>query len=147
MNDRMTSPEDSAAHVDLERLLRAYYRAEMPHPWPRLNLPSRSARRPGLAQHLVRYALAACVVLGLLTYWGLAGQFNSDNATPGLDPLVGPIGLKSARPRTSAVPAQQLSPVEHQVTPAGNDAKVFEEDTPTGRAMILIGPSNAKGPR
>ncbi len=44
-------------------------------------------------------------------------------------------------------PVKHLVPMERQRTPAGNDAQLFEEHTPGGVVINVIGPSNAKAPR
>jgi hypothetical protein len=131
-------------HV-VDRLLREYYETEMPHPWPRLSLPPvRAAGRPAnrAIRPFFRFALAASVVVALLGYWLLAGQFGGGGNRPALNGSP-EIGDKAGhRP-----PIKHLVPIERQRTPGGNDAQVFEEGTPGGNVMILIGPTNSKSLR
>ena len=65
---------------EVDRLLSAYFRKEMPQPWPELKLPADSfpptlepaaARRPLIRS---RWALAASIALLLLGHWLLAGK-------------------------------------------------------------------------
>lgn len=65
----------------LDQLIRAFYRAEMPDPWPALKLPTATASAPAPPRERVhpwlsgRMALAASVVLLLCGTWYLAGLF------------------------------------------------------------------------
>src|SRR5262245_21559757 len=85
---------------DLDELLRAYFQAEMPRPWPRFQsptkarlLPLRPQSPPTLPQWTSRVALVAAAVLLLL---GLA-LLPRPNATSGERPDVLPtIGPPSA---------------------------------------------------
>jgi hypothetical protein len=140
MIDRTTA---GRASLDVDRLLRDYYRAEMPNPWPRLTLPGTPLRRtpPRFSRHLLRFALAASVVIGLLSYWSLAGLFPNEGSL--VRSLDGPEIGKTNRP----VPSKHLAPVEQIRTPGGNNATVFEEETPGGIAINVLGTSNSKGPR
>jgi hypothetical protein len=137
MNELFDETSAGPAVVEVDRLLTAFYQAEMPHPWPRLKLPrERGVRRavPGLRQ----LALAASMLLALVAYWGLTGLFAPQGASI----------LPSNRPEISEhQPVKHLVPMERQRTPAGKDAQLFEEDTPGGVVINVIGPSTSKGRR
>lgn len=68
----MYRPDD-----EIDRLLRAFYRAELPSPWPELKLPAGPAARPAVRWSLLRsrLALAASVLVLLLGSWLLADSF------------------------------------------------------------------------
>jgi hypothetical protein len=68
----MHRPDD-----EIDRLLRAFYRAELPSPWPELKLPALPAARPAVRRSLLpsRLALAASVLLLVLGSWLLADSF------------------------------------------------------------------------
>lgn len=148
MTDRLNGTGDSPALVNVDRLLRDFYRAEMPDPWPRLSLPNQTPmRRPAqrFSRSFFRLALAASVVIGLAAYYGVAGMFPKDAAPNGL--INGPeLSEKSGH----RVPLKHLSPVENIRTPGGIDAQLFEEGLPNGGQVIniqIVGPSNSKSPR
>jgi hypothetical protein len=148
MTDRLNGTGDSPALVNVDRLLREFYRAEMPDSWPRLNLPShapmrRSAQR--FPRSYFRLALAASVVIGLAAYWGVAGMFPKDVA-----PGAGINGPEISDKPGHRAPLKHLSPVENIRTPGGVDARLFEEGLPDGGQVIniqIVGPSNSKNPR
>jgi hypothetical protein len=133
------------AVLDVDRLLREFYRSELPDPWPRLALP-RAVRAlrpaPRFGRNFLRFALAASVMLALFGYWALAGLFTQP----------GTVGIQSGPELMQKpghhLPLKHLAPLESQTTPAGKDAQAFEEDTPDGAQRItIIGPSNSKSPR
>jgi hypothetical protein len=75
MSSRQLIPPGSNGD-NLDHLLRAFFRAEMPEPWPDAParpLAFRPARRRGLVRS--RLALAASVLLLLVGQWLLAGSF------------------------------------------------------------------------
>jgi hypothetical protein len=84
--ERPTDPGDtSRLSGEVDGLLRAFFRAEMPEPWPQLrlkgpteNLPS--AIRPGPARS--RGILAASVLLLFTGYWCVSGMHS--DAVPDL---------------------------------------------------------------
>lgn len=146
MNEYFDERNAGPAVMEVDRLLTEFYKAEMPHPWPRLKLPRVNGTRrsvPFFAGSFRRLALAASLVLALLGYWMLAGMF-SHSGTSGLPGNVPEVGGQNLKHRE---PVQHLVPMERQRTPAGNDAQLFEEDTPSGMVINVIGPSNSKGPR
>jgi hypothetical protein len=73
---------------DADQLLRAFYRAEMPDPWPSFEAPAEAptvlpfpapgARRPIFGRS--RLALAASVALLIAGLWFLSGKFGSEPA-------------------------------------------------------------------
>lgn len=70
---------------ELDEVLRAFYRSEMPHPWPELKLPvaetalplPRSERRHRRSLWNSRFALAASIALLLLGSLLLSGAFRT----------------------------------------------------------------------
>src|SRR5437879_4201696 len=92
MNFLSAPPEQRDDHSpdgsEVDRLLRAFYRSEIPDPWPRftaptervalLPFPTHPARRPLLGRS--RLALAASVALLLGGLWSLSGKFSVDPA-------------------------------------------------------------------
>src|SRR5262245_35390705 len=72
---------------DLDGLLRTFFRAEMPHPWPQMKPPAEQAPRVKPARRSPRYArwaLAASVGLLLVGQVFLSGMFG-ESFTPGTD--------------------------------------------------------------
>lgn len=67
---------------DLDGLLRAFLRSQMPYPWPspRLLAATSSPRRPANGRSLMRsrWALAASITLLLCGSWLLPSRFPSD---------------------------------------------------------------------
>ena len=87
----ITEPRNADQPADeVDRLLFAYFRKEMPQPWPELKLPADTflaniepsvTRRPLIRS---RWALAASIALLLLGHWLLAGKFQSERpSSPG----------------------------------------------------------------
>ena len=62
---------------DVETLVRAFFRSEVPSPWPELSLPvaEPSARPRNRGQWQRRLLLAACVAFLFLTTLSLSGSF------------------------------------------------------------------------
>jgi hypothetical protein len=142
MNDRFEETCAGPAVLEVDRLLHDFYQAELPDPWPPLpvRLPLRGPVVRRYSLPLVRLAVAASVVLAFLAYWVLGGLFPQPSAswTPGTVPEIG---------EHQSPFKKRLSPIEHQRTPAGNDAQVFEEPTSNGQVITIIGPSASKGMR
>jgi len=128
---------------DLDGLLRDFFRAEMPHPWPELKLPGAArngfhAKRPAeppatlpLTPHRrpwavvgPRLALAASVGLLLVCSWFLPGQ--SDQSKPNL-PGTGPnLNNSGADPRPSRMDLKKERieiPIEEQMGPDGKPVR------------------------
>jgi hypothetical protein len=98
MNDLHSPPASggpSRHPEDLDGLLRRFFRAEMPHPWPaaptlprpQAALPprKRQTRRPWLPFSM-RFAVAASVALLVIGYLALAGQFSTTAKARGSRP-------------------------------------------------------------
>jgi hypothetical protein len=79
------------ARQDIDGLLRAYFQAEMPHPWPSLSL-TRRQQSTSLLGRGWRIALAACVALLLLGYLSLAGLFPREGPSQAIEPTGRQIG-------------------------------------------------------
>src|SRR6516225_10219065 len=136
MIERIGSTEAGPAVVDADRLLREFFETEMPDPWPRLNLPAALPTRhsfPRYSRNLMRFALAAAVILALIGYWSLAGLFPRDTAS----------GTRITGTEISDQRLRQLSPVERQRTSSGKEAQLYEEDTPTSQVINIIGQSTS----
>jgi hypothetical protein len=123
---------------DVEQLLRAFYRAEMPDPWPSfeapaepplvLPFPAAPARRPLFTRS--RLALAASVALLLGGVWSLSGKFGSSPSEPS-----GPTFMDSSathrRPGESA-PARYKGPFIDVKPNDASELKIIIEPTPPG---------------
>jgi hypothetical protein len=104
---------------DVDPLLRAYFRAEMPTPWPELALPARSEtaneQAPGRPRtsYRSRFALAASLLLLLSGYWLLPGLFSSYAPAPNDQPAP-MIGTNPRTPklRKTAPPARPVNEKE-----------------------------------
>ena len=104
---------------DVDPLLRAYFRAEMPAPWPELVLPAKgetanapAPRRPQTS-YRSRFALAASLLLLLSGYWLLSGMFSSYTPAP-TDQAAPMIGTNPRTPklRRAAPPARPVKEKE-----------------------------------
>jgi len=87
---------------DVDQLLQAFFRAEMPSPWPEMKVPAEPpARITPRTRSLVRsrWALAASVALLAIGPWLVAGKFQTAPRTD-----VGP-GIDAAQKNPSAAPA------------------------------------------
>jgi hypothetical protein len=104
-----------------EDLLRAFFRAEMPHPWPAVRTPERvilhvapspiGPRRITLTRS--RLALAASLVLLLLSSWLLSGMIRESRTDNGVNQNPGPI---IGKPGPGTTPANEKD-LKHQKTP------------------------------
>jgi hypothetical protein len=77
--------EEGCPRVD--GLLREFFQAEMPHPWPAFKMPvasQRSRSAPLLSRHAGRLALAACIALFVAGYLTLSGFFPGKQADTGV---------------------------------------------------------------
>jgi hypothetical protein len=98
----------------LDERLRAFFRAELPDPWPAFTPPRPSAAPP--SRHLggrlggsgrrSRYALAASIALLLLGSLALAGALKFGVPEPASEGL----GAAARRPAPPAVPAGPVLP-------------------------------------
>ena len=77
MSDKTTEKPSSA---NFDQFLRAFFRKEMPNPWPAAKIP---APGHGLAWYL-RAVIAACFALALIGYLVLAAMFPTERE-PGLN--------------------------------------------------------------
>jgi hypothetical protein len=115
---RATRPDD------VDGILRDFYRAEIPSPWPRLLAPAPAARpiRPASASWLRRIArpltLAAALAFLLIGYLTLAGMFPATQS--GVTPLPSESRPIGHRPR-------MIEPVR-VITPRGNEARGWEKE-------------------
>jgi hypothetical protein len=116
-------------------MLFAFFRSEVPHPWPNVPTPVRSApaavpapaadesRRMWVASPSL--TMAAAVALLLAGYTWLAGQFPQpqDPARPDQNP-------------TGFVPGRSALPDRVEPLPNGGAARIHEERLPDGRIQI-----------
>ena len=97
MNNLSTFHEE--ARPEMDNLLRDYFRAEMPHPWPTFEAP-KAARQKRPATFWSRYsgrlALAACVALLVASYLALSGFFVTPHTGTGLQPGAPDIAKKDS---------------------------------------------------
>ncbi len=88
---------------DIDRMLRAYFRSEMPDPWPRLLL-AEPARLSWWRRYGARLAVAASVALLLTGYLALAGHFPREAVPSQAIDLNGPnIGDRPSHHRPTTV--------------------------------------------
>ena len=89
-----TQPPD-----DMDSFLRAFYKAQMPHPWPSLAAPSprRTAARPAKGWPLMRSRLAVAASVGLLAVGSLllAGAFQGRSNVPSGPAITFPSAARS----------------------------------------------------
>jgi len=145
MSDRFARTDAGPAVLEVDRLLREFYQAEMPYPWPQVRVPATVPfRRPAArySRSFRRLAIAAAVVLALVAYWSVAGFFPREGPSG-----TGPNGPEIGKGINHRAPVQQLSPVEHMRTLSGKDAQTFNEDLPDSKAVIIIGTESPKGSR
>ena len=93
---------------DLEGLLRAFFAAEMPRPWP-AGEPFPPSPRPARRQSLARSRLALAASVGLL----LTGSLGLSGLFPGQDPpppagVSEPVIGTRERPREKPVPPESF---------------------------------------
>ncbi len=85
------------ARPEMDVVLRKYFHAEMPHPWPRFNAPlglRMSQPVSFWSRYAGRLALAACVTLLVAGYLTLSGYFPRTVAPNGTSDLHLNIGSK-----------------------------------------------------
>jgi hypothetical protein len=86
MLSRFQPPLPKHGSDELEGVLREFFRAQLPDPWPALMVPSEPPAKVALARPVPRpwtlarsrVALAASVALLLVGSWWLLGQVSSD---------------------------------------------------------------------
>jgi hypothetical protein len=121
----------------MDDLLRGYFRAEMPDPWPTMTAPEptlRAPSRPLLPARQrwfrigARLALAASIGFILVAYLALARNFPQvKHERPGLPPGAGDVGLK------------KMHPVPQRVTtPRGQEALLWEDNSDSDRIIIKL---------
>ena len=96
----MNALEPNVKPDELDALLHAFFRSEMPDPWPQLKAPvtvpaslEEKAPPSWWSRSRSRFALAASVALLMLTCWWLSGRTVEYN-NPGTD---GPLKAKDLR--------------------------------------------------
>jgi hypothetical protein len=119
----------------VDRLLKSFFRREMPDPWPeaRLLVPAGGAPWKGSWLRSYRLALVASVALFLVSYLALAARF----------PVEPEPGLRLNRSQTIGL--KQRVP-----TPRGGEALLWEETIPAvpgERPTIIINVQEIKGPQ
>ena len=90
----MNALEPNVKPDELDALLHAFFRSEMPDPWPQLKAPvtvpaslEEKAPPSWWSRSRSRFALAASVALLMLTCWWLSGR-TVDYANPNVQPGV-----------------------------------------------------------
>lgn len=114
----------NASDLDVDKLLREFFRRELPHPWPPLRLPVQEPRpklrrRNGLRHS---YGSLAASVGFLLIGLGLAAQM--------LRTQSGPIPAHDARPGTAGKPGPYQKPSTVPEKPSTLPAPKDEERKP-----------------
>jgi len=103
MNER-TVVQSEGGRPEVDELLREFFQAQMPQPWPALRLPNvPQARRVGSfwSRYAGRVALAACVALMVTGYLTLAGSFPEAPLSTGIETTVPEIGMKDRSKKTT----------------------------------------------
>lgn len=130
----------------LDRMLSAFFRSEMPNPWPLAPGPVRNLSVPAPAPEADRprrlgpsspyFSMAAAVTLLLAGYAWLAGQFPQpqDASPPGSR---GPLTGWQERRR----PLEGVAPLPH-----GGTARFREEPLPNGGVRIHVEESTRPSP-
>jgi hypothetical protein len=90
---------------EVDSLLREFFQAEMPHPWPALSVPrsARPARDTSVrSRYTGRLALAACIAVLVAGYLTLSGSFPRQQSSTGVETVSPDIGSKEPRTKTPA---------------------------------------------
>ncbi len=117
MSDTLLQNDET--HPEIDGLLRDYFRAETPKPWPAFKAPKpvRAFRQTtSFSRYAGRLALAACVALLVAGYLTLAGYFPGPSQSQRLDEVVNPIGLKGGGKKI-AKPNEEKAPDAPQPMP------------------------------
>ena len=115
MNNQSTMKQEEGA---VDGLLRDFFQAEMPHPWPAMRLSyTTPARRVGSFWSNIsgRFALAASIALLIAGYLTLSGYFPRQQATTGVESLQ-EIGTRE-KPRKAAAPPVNEDTPEPMLVP------------------------------
>jgi hypothetical protein len=146
---------------DLDRLLRDFFRSEMPYPWPRLAAPVQEGTRPlpprprrwaGLRRRL---CVAASVGLLLTGYLFLAQTFpgsRGGNAGPGPEVDQARIGSRlpvKKLPQRIAPDRPKVAPATPRTvtTPGGGEYRLWEQHRPGEGVLIQVEEIRPKGGR
>jgi hypothetical protein len=121
---------------DLDTLLRQFYHAEMPNPWPAPPMPAEAPRSTTPSTPLVprrpfrwdspHLAMAATVALLLLGYLWLTSAFPSGSTLTDQKAPKGLIGQEPKRQKTTApnlLENKGFEPLPLEIVPLGKDRK------------------------
>jgi len=124
----------------LDRMLVAFFRSEMPNPWPNAPAPVRNVPAPVPAPEADRprrswtlspcLSMAAAVALMLAGYSWLAGQFPPPQ-DPARPPSTDPNTAKQGPPLRPLFREEGVAPLRN-----GGEAHILEERYPDGRVQI-----------
>ncbi len=124
MNDLHSPLPTRGADAHLDHLLRGFYRAEMPDPWPQMDAPEPSPKVAVISQRRhwfkigARLALAASIGFILVAYLALAQNFpRTSSSGRQVEPVAPDIGQKPRR----------------VTTPRGREALMLEQIIPGDR--------------
>src|SRR5262249_29702899 len=136
MNDLRTSPAFGPSGDELEGMLRSFFRAEVPDPWPTMKFPEPAVKlhKPRRSTWLrigPRLAIAASVAFLLIGYLALGSIFPKHQAD-GVNNGGRTIGSNNNRPRRVH-------------TPGGREAFMWEQKTPGDKGTIIIQLQEIKG--
>jgi hypothetical protein len=131
-----TPPGAGRPADDVDDLLQAFFRAELPAPWPTLDPhraggPPTTGTGPSPRRRILlwgRFTLAAAVALVVIGYWALAGRFPAPPTNPGAALIQDrDLGLNGNRLRGKAV----------ERTRHGGEAILKWEQSPDGLFMHI----------
>lgn len=101
-----TMQKNDEGRPEMDDLLRDYFKAEMPHPWPAFNAPRpmRTKCTTSLwSRSAGRLALAACIALLVASYLALGGFFPRSQGPTGVQ-QINEIGMRDRGPKVAPVP-------------------------------------------
>jgi hypothetical protein len=112
---KLTIHTGDQGRPDMDDLLRDYFQAELPQPWPTFKAPKPARSRDTLSfwsRSGARLAIAACVGLLLIGYMSIAAYFPGAQAPTGADVQGSEIaskngGMRPNNPNRPAVPKVQ----------------------------------------
>jgi len=131
---------------DLDVLLGAFFKGEMPAPWPAFQPPVRArtlpmpARPPAGPYRFApgsRFSLVASVAVLLLAAWMLGGKFSSPPGAPLPELGPGSANRKQTFPVLPRTPAEDALP-EVKLLPDGEGIRTTLEQGKDGRTGIRI---------